>query len=1338
MAIATDDANNQYSATQAEVNLQDEIAADDTQFALTDAPQEAQNQEEQTDQSDDYQTSLVEHEGEDEISLATADATQDSDLATAAAAYLLANAQADKDEAVTLAGGTAGNWQQERDDARSNLAKGDADADLNWITSDLTAGDTFESENLLSWQTMDTTDSQEADTLSKEEDSDTQSENDEIAQSEGDEMVALALADQTQGNADAAAGGAFEIAEANQTVTAWTDLVAWASPTTQNPNGMPGQPWIQSQYEQAVALAAWQVTASANEALYAQTLGLDEVQYADSNSEQYVNEVEQIDLAEKDAADTAAGDDEQQASTLEGDEATFEGLATSASDTYELGVAQKVHDYRVTSIQDEQEFLNGVPDDGTDEFYQAMLASVQGDVATLRSQLSTDFDAAAEGQQTDDAGAQKLDTDEIDDKVLATRNQIDQEIDAYDNEESADYDQQQWLDAQALDTLTSTNATGTAAALAALAQQDPSPWNNLAADQSSAVSGQQISLALAQLVLSQTQADLTETLEQAQSDALEANDESQAQTDHDESEEQASSQDESDKAQPISAGENSPDAILPPDDGPAPSLSPDFTAGFEAFFPLSLPPGEGWGEGLGVAGSPLAPGDVRAEGGASGTATFPFIGAGPTAALPSDIGGTNLYLAPTTKDFSGLVMQPLGIGSTLEAISPYLLPTPKLNDTFNSYMEMAGGLLAGMRVDAPPTVMQLVFYMNLNDPFGGGPDTGLSVATFGTILNGGPNDPITDPTDPGPPTWGQGETNPLTNPLSGNSLETNLIRLVQGQGDGIAAQFGELPTGASINPLLDWVNHSRGAVFATAAAELSGRTIAIVQSLTSTLPGLPDLGGQPTIGGPVSSAAAQFSTSSFAGATARAKGGSGTQSAGAQSGGNADGESDPTMEWIDGQLDIFISGILESGVLMRPRVPQTPESDDVQESLARRRKQIEAEVESKRILDWMMHGGTNGDAVAPMGFDPEGGKHVLVFWIDNQAFTWQQGADGRWKIVILEKPEDVTPEEWKNSGPKVWDAAGFREPTATEQAAIDDYLGLAAANARSNWLAEHLPKDVFDELQRTGALAAVVSGNGETLIELEEMLNDPNVTNAQIMKFLAKEGAWNATFGAIFAGFGAVIGPLTKKLVGSTVFKRLLQSGDAVAQRIAAKFDDVAKALNKATSGGPLSSAEEQAIRQHLDDLAKLADADGLEKIVANDLRAAIGEVEGALKSSGSVLDRKMSAKEAAENGLSERDSQWPWRGLHATEDHHPLAQGKSFREWWKEYGFTNDEVEQFKKSLDMDVHRALEESGYWRSELAFQIKQKEIELGVDRLSKDDLLAVIREVLDDIARWSPK
>src|SRR6185437_4683975 len=68
-AIAQEDADNQYAATLAEVNLQDTIAADDVQFATTDAPQEAQNQEEQTDAGDDYQTSLIEHEGEDEISL---------------------------------------------------------------------------------------------------------------------------------------------------------------------------------------------------------------------------------------------------------------------------------------------------------------------------------------------------------------------------------------------------------------------------------------------------------------------------------------------------------------------------------------------------------------------------------------------------------------------------------------------------------------------------------------------------------------------------------------------------------------------------------------------------------------------------------------------------------------------------------------------------------------------------------------------------------------------------------------------------------------------------------------------------------------------------------------------------------------------------------------------------------------------------------------------------------------------------------------------------------------------------------------------------------------------
>ncbi|HVC98792.1 MAG TPA: hypothetical protein VND64_34325, partial [Pirellulales bacterium] len=423
-------------------------------------------------------------------------------------------------------------------------------------------------------------------------------------------------------------------------------------------------------------------------------------------------------------------------------------------------------------------------------------------------------------------------------------------------------------------------------------------------------------------------------------------------------------------------------------------------------------------------------------------------------------------------------------------------------------------------------------------------------------------------------------------------------------------------------------------------------------------------------------------------------------------------------EW----LDRLLRGMSDAELMQE--VP-----DEVQQRLAQRRQEIETEIQAKQTLDWIMHGGEHGTAAAPMAVGPDGESHVLVFWIDGQAFSWHEDDDGRWKIQMLVRPTDVTPEEWADAGPNLWDAAGLRDPTPVEQAAIDEMLGEQTKNARQNWLAENLPRAVYKELQRDGALIAVISGNGETLLELEQMLKDPNVSDADILKFLAKESAYNATIGTMFAGLGTVLGPVTKKLAGSAAMKRLLQKGDDVARAIVTKLDDIAQKLAKGGSGNALSKTEQEAIRKNLDDLAKLAEADNLDKAVVNDLKNAIDEMEGALKSDSPAFDGKLSGDQAAENGLSERDPQWPWRGLHGTEDHHPLMQGSSFREFWKARGFTNEEVESTTIELSADVHRAIEESNLWQTLLLGRIETREAELG-RALTRDEVLEIVTDLLE--------
>jgi hypothetical protein len=108
-------------------------------------------------------------------------------------------------------------------------------------------------------------------------------------------------------------------------------------------------------------------------------------------------------------------------------------------------------------------------------------------------------------------------------------------------------------------------------------------------------------------------------------------------------------------------------------------------------------------------------------------------------------------------------------------------------------------------------------------------------------------------------------------------------------------------------------------------------------------------------------------------------------------------------------------------------------------------------------------------------------------------------------------------------------------------------------------------------------------------------------------------------------------------------------------------------------------------------------------------------------------VPRRMSVREALEHGLTERDPQWPWRGLHETEDHHPLMQGSAFRKYWQDRGFSNAEVEEFTKTIDKDLHRAITESGWWDAQLLGQIA--EAEAGGTKLTKEQVRVIVNKLL---------
>src|SRR5487761_1141047 len=309
-----------------------------------------------------------------------------------------------------------------------------------------------------------------SDQFAHQDDGDQQSQNDAVAANESDALVAEAQADQTQGNSDAAAEANVQIAQANETSTIWNDIVGWASPTSGNPNGMPGLPWMQSQAGLAGAEAGWAVTAAANYQTYVAALGTAENNYATNNAAQFSNEIKTIDAADDTAANAQADTDLSLSTTLTGDEAGFEGTLALAGMNYQQEVGQTQHDYRQAVAQADQDLTVQTAENNPDAQanYAAAMAAAESAKTAANNQACDDYATLVTptmtSQGTGDANAQEADSQTNAAGSLTDIQANNSAVDGYQDQESADYDTQQNADAVAESVRILADANGHAAA----------------------------------------------------------------------------------------------------------------------------------------------------------------------------------------------------------------------------------------------------------------------------------------------------------------------------------------------------------------------------------------------------------------------------------------------------------------------------------------------------------------------------------------------------------------------------------------------------------------------------------------------------------------------------------------------------------------------------------------------------------------------------------------------------------------------------------------------------------------------------------------------------------
>ena len=78
--------------------------------------------------------------------------------------------------------------------------------------------------------------------------------------------------------------------------------------------------------------------------------------------------------------------------------------------------------------------------------------------------------------------------------------------------------------------------------------------------------------------------------------------------------------------------------------------------------------------------------------------------------------------------------------------------------------------------------------------------------------------------------------------------------------------------------------------------------------------------------------------------------------------------------------------------------------------------------------------------------------------------------------------------------------------------------------------------------------------------------------------------------------------------------------------------------------------------------------------------------------------------------------------------------QGKTYSTFWEERGFGRDEVENWTVTLDKDIHRAIEETGWWKDQVLGKIAAEEVRSG-SILSHNEVLRIVNTVLGSVLSW---
>ncbi|HEV3025785.1 MAG TPA: hypothetical protein VGX76_25100, partial [Pirellulales bacterium] len=590
-AMAQDDAQQRQNLETALDNLANQRATAETSL-MTDSGSSATDlANAKAGAEDGYQAESVTVTTQYASDLAAADAKQSGNLAKAAAAYMLASAQADKDNADNAANGVANHddlYKKALADAKLTLVDAQADADLGWVQDAAQADFKYRTDDAANWQTMINTEAEKADQFAHETNAENETEANAIAQAAAGTMVPKAQAQQTQANGDAAAAADFRIAQANETATVWNWLA-----------NQIGTPWAQSQAGLAGAEATWSVTAAANYQQYVAALGTHLVQYATTDACQFLSEMTTINSTDHLDSDKLADAQKTLTETVTADEVTFEGKAALANKTYQNGLGQADHDYRYRAAQADHDLTIS----GNQAAYAAAMAIATSDRASDKSQAVSDFEAsvgpAVVKQASDDADATLAEATSEADLTLDDALTGNQAAHDYQYAEAAASNGKQRDDAQSLRDYLVTDANGHAATIAAFALANPSPWADLAAQRAAADAQQQINDADAQLAQSNADADAQQTQTKAEADAEKTADDANAQARHDQAVSQAQAAHDvtiwqSDVTDAVFA--LLPDPLLPPADGSAPTLTADFTWGYEAndfyLYPTFSPFGE--------------------------------------------------------------------------------------------------------------------------------------------------------------------------------------------------------------------------------------------------------------------------------------------------------------------------------------------------------------------------------------------------------------------------------------------------------------------------------------------------------------------------------------------------------------------------------------------------------------------------------------------------------------------------------------------------------------------------------------------------------------------------